>query len=456
MPDCPSPIPGYHRSLSRPHDFEPVRVEGKLPDSLRGTLYRNGPALFEHGGKRHRHVFEGDGAVCAVRIGEDAVECAHRLHESAGLREERAAGKALHGTAASWPRRLAANWTGRFKNSANTSIWKWQERMFALMERGCPTEIDPVSLRTLGTTTFDGLVVSGFSAHPHRVRARRADYNFGLVPGRRPHIQLLEFPWQGSPRVIGAVALTNHVMLHDFIATEGHLIFFVAPVKLRLGRVLAGSADIDRIFRFDAADGTEIVVVPIDQPEKQIRFKVEAFWQWHFAGAWEAGGEIVIDFIRHPDFSSLGELKEANRSGRGRLTRAWLDPRSRTLRQEARWDVGCEYPRLDPRFEGGEHRQLFVSYDGGPGLLAKIDLDTGKAETWDPGAKCFPSEIVMVPRSRHAPEGDGHALSLIYDEDTDTSHVAVLDTAGFADGPVARIHLGHPVPMTFHGLWVDA
>lgn len=41
---------GYYRSISRCHSFEPVRVEGRVPDSVRGTLYRNGPALFEHGG----------------------------------------------------------------------------------------------------------------------------------------------------------------------------------------------------------------------------------------------------------------------------------------------------------------------------------------------------------------------------------------------------------------------
>ncbi|WP_193212137.1 carotenoid oxygenase family protein [Luteolibacter marinus] len=447
-------LPGYRQSLARPHDFEPVRVEGRLPDSLRGTLYRNGPALFEHGGRRHRHLFEGDGAVCAIRIGDDEVQCAHRLVESEGLREERAAGKPLYGTAASWPRRLAANWRSRFKNTANTSVWRWQERMFALMERGSPTELDPRTLATIGTTTFDGLVASGFSAHPHRVRSRRADYNFGLVPGRHPRIELLEFPWQGAPRVLGSVPLESHVMLHDFIATDRHLVFFIAPVKLQLGRVLAGSADLDRIFRYDPAAGTEIVVVPIDDPGKPSRFRVEAFWQWHFAGAWESGGEIVIDFIRHPDFRSLGDLNAADLPGRGRVTRAWLDPRAKTLRQEVRWDTGCEYPRIDPRFEGGEHRQLFVTYDGKQSLLAKVDLETGKAETWEPGTGCFPSEIVMVPRDADAAEGDGHALSLIYDEAADCSHVAVLDTARFGDGPVARIHLGHRVPMTFHGLWV--
>lgn len=445
---------GYYRSISRSHGFEAVRVEGRVPDSVRGTLYRNGPALFEHGGRRHRHLFEGDGAVCAVRFAESGVECAHQLHETAGLKQERASGKALYGTAAPWLRRVRNNWTGRFKNTANTSFWRWQDRLFALMERGCPTEIDPHSLATLGTTTFDGLVASGFSAHPHRVHARRADYNFGLMPGKHPRIQLMEFPWEGSPRTLGHIPLSHYVMLHDFIATERHLIFFIAPVRLQLGPALVGGAGVDELFRFDAAAGTEIVVVPMDDPERQVRFDVEAFWQWHFAGAFEAGGQIVVDFVRHPDFRSLGELNSGDRSGLGRLTRAYVEPASRSLRTELLWDQACEYPRIDSRWDGKACSHVFLSYDAAPSVLAKVDTNSGRSSCWYPADTQHPSEMVLVPRSKEAPEGDGHALSLVYDEATDQSHVAILDTARMEDGPVARIHLGHPVPMTFHGLWI--
>ena len=33
------------------HAFTPMRIEGALPESLRGTLYRTGPAAFEVGGR---------------------------------------------------------------------------------------------------------------------------------------------------------------------------------------------------------------------------------------------------------------------------------------------------------------------------------------------------------------------------------------------------------------------
>ena len=41
---------------------------GQVPDGLRGTLYRNGPARLERGGIKVGHWFDGDGAVLAVHF----------------------------------------------------------------------------------------------------------------------------------------------------------------------------------------------------------------------------------------------------------------------------------------------------------------------------------------------------------------------------------------------------
>ena len=58
-----------YRDPTREHGFEALRVEGKLPVELAGTLYRNGPGLFGSFGRRYYHLFESDGAISAVRFG---------------------------------------------------------------------------------------------------------------------------------------------------------------------------------------------------------------------------------------------------------------------------------------------------------------------------------------------------------------------------------------------------
>lgn len=45
-------------------------ISGKIPDGLRGTLYRNGPARLERGGARVGHWFDGDGAILGVHFTE--------------------------------------------------------------------------------------------------------------------------------------------------------------------------------------------------------------------------------------------------------------------------------------------------------------------------------------------------------------------------------------------------
>ena len=59
---------GYKSSGPGDYELSDLRVEGVIPEGLRGTLYRNGPAQHEVGDTRHQHWFTGDGLVHAYRI----------------------------------------------------------------------------------------------------------------------------------------------------------------------------------------------------------------------------------------------------------------------------------------------------------------------------------------------------------------------------------------------------
>ena len=54
---------------SQEHEFDAVPLQvagGSLPRSLRGTLFKNGPARFRRGGERYAHWLDGDGYVTAL------------------------------------------------------------------------------------------------------------------------------------------------------------------------------------------------------------------------------------------------------------------------------------------------------------------------------------------------------------------------------------------------------
>ncbi|MCA9631153.1 MAG: carotenoid oxygenase family protein, partial [Myxococcales bacterium] len=431
--------------------------EGSLPDGLRGTLVRNGPGLFESFGVPYPHLFEGDGAPSAVRLESDAALGAHRVVESAELREERRAQKPLYSTVAAWPRRLKNGLTMRIKNTANTSVMHWQGRLLGLMEAAPPTELDPEDLSTLGVTRLGEVVRGPFSAHPHRVVGRNATYNFGVSYGRQVNLDIYELPDTGSARHLTRIRLDRAVMLHDFIATENHLVFLVAPAEVRVLRALLGIGSFAELFEWHPERDTEVIVVPIDRPEAVRRFRTEAFFQWHFAGAFERGEELCLDLIAYADFSSFSDLERGEIDEPGYYERVTLDARRAAVRRERLCEVPCEFPRIDPRFEGREFGQAWVVTARGEQTgLARLHTPSGRLEEYLFPKGSYASEGIFVPRSGSAQEGDGWLLSLVYRADTDQSHLAVLDTRELCAGPVFRAFFEHHVPVTFHGIWLPA
>ena len=58
----PLPYAGLATTLAMEYDYAP-RIEGHLPPTLQGTLYRNGPGRFDRGGLRKRMLLDGDGML---------------------------------------------------------------------------------------------------------------------------------------------------------------------------------------------------------------------------------------------------------------------------------------------------------------------------------------------------------------------------------------------------------
>jgi all-trans-8'-apo-beta-carotenal 15,15'-oxygenase len=452
---------GLYQDLRREHGFEPLKVEGALPPELAGTLYRNGPGLFGSHGRRYSHLFEGQGAVTAVRFVDGAALGASRVIEGAGLREERAAGRALYDSAAPRGRRIANRLRGRDKNTANVNVIAWQGRVFGLRDVAKPIELAPDTLATLGETDLDGAIVATFTAHPHLVAARGAIYGFGMRYGRRTRLDLYELPARGAARLLGSLPCDAH-LVHDFAATERHLVFFLGPLRFHLPAALLGEARPERLVRWDARQPAEVIVVPIDEPERPVRFPAEPFYVWHFANAFERDGRIVVDFVRHDDATATRTFCDERARGGGlieldcgELTRATLDKGARTLRCEKVVDAKCEFPRVDSRGEGSARRYVWVVSEGaGERSIVRCDLERATTARWVAPRGSQLSEPIFAPRPGTSGEIDGWVLVLVYDERAEASHVAVLDASAPERGPLARVHFDHPVPLTLHGSYV--
>jgi len=443
--------------LTREHGFESLEIEGQLPAELNGTLYRTGPALSQRFGSPYGHVFEGDGAVSAFRIGDGQVAGAHRLLRSAGYVEEERAGRALFQTAVSWPRQLANNLRGRSKNTGNTAVLEWHDGLYALMENAKPTAFDR-ELQTIGESSFGGVIQSAFSAHPHAVPARRTTYNHGLSYGRTTSFAVYAMPWDGPARCMVEVPLEHPVMLHDFMATRDHLVFLVSPMQLVMWRAVLSIGGFSDLFRWNPDAGTEVIVIPIDEPAKVRRFKIDPFFQIHFAGGFDEADAVSVDLMAYPDSSALAtNVDDIDKPPTcGEVTRVRIPHGSDEVTKQRLCDIGLEFGQTDRRVAGERNRHLYglsVNDDFNFGI-AHIDFETGEEDVfWFPDGE-FASESLFAPRSPDAEEGDGYLVGLAYDQASHTSRLIVLDAQHVGDGPIAQARLDHHIPADFHGTWV--
>jgi carotenoid cleavage dioxygenase-like enzyme len=228
------------------------------------------------------------------------------------------------------------------------------------------------------------------------------------------------------------------------------------------GKAPVGSAT------WNAAEGTEIVVVPIDCPDLVRRFRVDAFLLEHVVNAFEQGDEIALDYTHYPDADGLERFVGGLTAGRvdaplrSEIRRAFIHPGRDTLRTEVVLPRAVELPRVSPLVEGGRHRYAyyvgFATHAGDApfGALLEQDVETGGVETWEPGDGRYAGEGVFVPDPEGKSEDDGWLLSMVYDARSDRSHLAVLDARAIGDGPVASCRFDHAIPFGFHGAWAPA
>lgn len=465
----------WYRSMSsvrREHGFEPIRVEGKLPTGLEGTLYRNGPGLLSLFDRPYAHWFDGDGAINAVRFENGTASAAVRVLETPGLREERRRGRPYYGSYGTKapgffnPIRALKVALGKGKNPANTSVLAWRDRLLALCEIGRPFEFDS-ELRSIGPTDLGGAIPRAFSAHPHRIAKTGDVYNIGIEVGRPNAIDVIALRPDGRSELLTQIALDYATLIHDFAATERHLAIFVAPLRLELLSTLLNLRAFDENLAWEPERGTEVIVVPFDAPEAPLRFHVDPFWAWHVANAFERDRTIVMDLVHHPDFQASSRwLRAISRGARydgpltGKLSRATIDLDRRAVRIEPWTDRTGELPRVAPSTEAAAHRYVFytehssaeIARNGPADSIARIDTETGRSASFAFASGQKPSEPVFVPRS--PAEHDGWLVTLVYDPSAHASYWAIFDAMRFEDGPIATAHLDHHLPPTFHGAWV--
>jgi len=334
-----------------------------------------------------------------------------------------------------------------------------------LYETTLPVELDPATLDTVGETTLDGLVPAAWNAHPRRVASRHTVYQFGVRVGPTVMLDVFALPVAGAPRLLTSVALPGVMEVHDFFATDNHLVFVLPPLWCASLALLAKGSFVEALA-WHADQPTTLLVIPIDHPQEMRRIETEPFFFWHSVNAFErAGGrELVLDLIRYPDFAATKLALDALSDGapgahrEGRLWRGVVDLAAGRAYWEERWSEPCEFAAVHMDVQGRTYTSTWLAaataqsagqwYDS----LACFDLERGAVARITPGPDCEVSEPALVARS--GAEDDVHVLALIGDRAAHASWVGIWDGRRPHDGPLARVWFEDLLPAPLHGCWV--
>jgi all-trans-8'-apo-beta-carotenal 15,15'-oxygenase len=458
-------LPAWMSVYQTPHEVnQPVtEVDGRLPESLAGTLYRVGPAKLDLA----HHLFDGDGMVSAVRFRPDGVHCASKFVRTGKYLAELHADRPVRrgfGT-------LAGN-GGRLRNirqtspgpsnAANTSVMFTAGRLLALWEAGHPWQLDPTTLETIGEMDFDGALDTRlpFSAHPHWDPRTGEIFNFGMVYGRKDWVACYRIDKSGRLHHLAKIAAPGPVMNHDFIVTDRWLVFCLNPIRVHLIPFLTGGVAFGDSLEFHEDEATTIVLVPRAGGDP-VYVEAPAWFQFHFAAAYDDGDDVVIDLSRYQHYDDIAPYLKAFRTSPSprRAPTLWryrVSPTTRRAEGHELSPQGLEFPQVDGRRSTGGYQRIYgVLLDRDRGLsgrIGRIEVDTGQTDAWDPGQDKLVSEPIFVPRPDGA-QDDGWLVAHVYDAGREATDTVVLDARDLAAGPLFTAHLPINAGVTFHGAW---
>ena len=441
-------------------EAQDLEVRGELPRELNGTFYRNGPnPAYEPLGRYH--WFDGDGMIHAIHLDDGRASYRNRYVASAGLAEERRAGRAtFRGLLEMSPGEVPS-----FKNTGNTNIVSHAGRLLALMEATLPTRLAPDTLATLGEFDFDGRLGGPMTAHPKMDPETGEMHFFGYSPFP-PWLQYHVADRTGALVRSEPIDIAWPTMMHDFAITAHHVVFIVCPLVFSFENVRERGG----VFSWEPERGTRIGIMPRTGGNADVRWlETDASYVFHPLNAYEDGDEVVLDVARYPHlhFMQAKAARDPQYDGdsAARLHRWRLAPTRGTVRSTPLDDRAGEFPRIDERRLGRRHRFGYLAATGPEGpegglplftAVHRYDLERNTCDVRAFGAGNGVGEPLFVARHAAAEEDDGYVLVLAYDRERNASDFLVLDARHLAGEPIATVRLPHRVPYGFHGNWVPA
>lgn len=486
-----APAGGHRRlfdSLDREVADVPLRVRGRLPAWLGGSLVRNGPARFDMGRQAVRHWLDGHAMLHRFAFRDGGVRYTNRFLATRALEASTRTGRLGYREFATDPcstlfGRLRTLFDPAVSDNASVSVGMLGEQAVALAEGALPVAFDLRTLRATGAIGYadrPALRSELTTAHPHEetdrddedgatasIRPPRAAtlVNHFTRLGMRSHYEVFRVhPGARAREVLARIPVRRPAYVHSIGLTRRWVLLAEFPFTVDPATLLLSGRPFIENYRWCPGHGVRVLLVDRCGGRAPIACRGDALFAFHHVNAFDDGDDVVMDVVGYDDPAIIDALyldrlradAPAFPVGTFRRLRLVLPrggAREGTVHEVARGDDAIEMPRIDTaRRNARPYRWCWATAAARPGGfldgLVKLDVHDGTTRHWREDG-CVAGEPVFVPRPGGRAEDDGVLLSVLLDARRDRSALLVLDARTL--GELARAEAPHVIPAGFHG-----
>lgn len=452
-------------------------VKGQIPAWVNGSLYRNGPGMYEVGEHKFQHWFDGMAMLQRYHIADGKVTYQRKFLRTdtyrANMATKRISINEFGTQAVPDPcKNIFSRFLIQFEMPGKTdntlvTVFPLNKEIYAATETSFMNRVHPETLGVQEKVNLeDKLHLSVSTAHPH-YETDGTMYNLGQSFKRGIFTVLASSPpkkegEESFPegRVICKLPSAyklHYNYFHSFSMTENYFVFIEQPLLLSIPKFVLGKLfgytfcssltyypNIKCRFRIiDKNTGKEV--------NPDIRLESDSFAYFHQVNAYEEQGHIVVDISCHPDsmvfdklylkYLSSEKCEETLRDVFRAEPRRYVfpinpqtaEPRNSDtvslehttaqckrvnestyhLEPEVLADVSFEFPQIN--YDKYNRKKYRYLYGVGiSGDFAVIKIDANtKSHVMWQEERCFPSEPVFIPNPSGTAEDDGVVVSAV-------------------------------------------
>jgi carotenoid cleavage dioxygenase len=281
-------------------------------------------------------------------------------------------------------------------------------------------------------------------------------FGYGFRP---PYLQYGVVSAQGELLRTVPIEIPTAVMMHDFAITENYTIFMDLPLTFSAERMMRG----EPMMMFESDRPSRFGIMPRHGDNSNIRwFECPPCYVFHTLNAYEAGDEVILIACRMNSTNVLiSQDTHSDPKGDIPFLHRWrFNLSTGVVTEEQLDDVPGEFPRVNEKLLGRKTQYGYVGkmannpnplFDG----LIKYDFENGKSQTHEFGKNRYGGEAVFAPDPNSTVEDKGWLVTFIYDENSQTSELVVINAQDITSEPIARVMIPQRVPYGFHGIWIS-